>query len=57
MAEKIELKVASKESVALQLTMEIATKEALYEDPTAYRKKLLDLYSECLKATMAIRSI
>jgi hypothetical protein len=57
MAEKTELKVASRESVALQLTMDIAAKEELFNDNSTYRKKLLDLYSECLRATMALRKI
>jgi hypothetical protein len=57
MAEKTELNVASRESVALQLTMGIAAKEKLSNDSSTYRKKLLDLYSECLTATMAQRQM
>jgi hypothetical protein len=56
MAEKNELKVASRESVALELAIDIAGKERLFDDTSTYRKKLLDLYSECLTATMAHRT-
>ncbi len=51
MSEKTELQVSTKESVALELTMYIANKEELYNDKESYRKNLLDLYAECLRAT------
>jgi hypothetical protein len=51
MSEQAELKVASKESVALELAMDIASREKFYDDSSTYRKKLLDLYAECLRAT------
>ena len=55
MSEKTELQVASKESVAFMLTMEISYKEELYKDKSTYRKKLLDLYAECLTTTSGYR--
>jgi len=57
MTEKTELKMASNESVALELTLNIAQQEELYNDPSTYRKKLLDLYSECLCAANGYREI
>mgnify|MGYP006096872629 CR=1 FL=1 len=51
MSEKVELKIASKESVALELAIDIAAREKFYDDLSTYRKKLLDLYVECLNAT------
>ncbi len=55
MSEEVKLNVASQESVALQLANDIASREKLYEDDTTYRKKLLDLYAECLQATRNAR--
>ncbi len=49
--EKSELMVSSKERVALDLAVRIANVEDLHEDSSTYRKKMLDLYVECLKAT------
>ena len=57
MSEKTELQVASKESVAFKLAMDISTKEELYNDKSTYRKKTLDLYAECLAATSGNRVI
>lgn len=54
MSEKTELQVASKESVALALAMEIASQESLYNGDSTFRKKLLDLYAECLRATKGL---
>lgn len=51
MSEQSELKIASKESVALELAKDIASREKLYNDSSTYREKLLDLYAECLRAT------
>ena len=57
MSEQAVLKVASRESVALSLALEIASQESLYNDSSTYREKLLDLYAECLKATKGGRKI
>ncbi|MCZ2722209.1 hypothetical protein O1D97_11310 [Marinomonas sp. 15G1-11] len=56
MSDKVDLKVASKESVAFELAQDIAIKEKLHEDPALYRKRFLDLYVECLNATTGFRS-
>lgn len=46
MSEKTELQVASKESVAYELTVRIARQEELAKDKSTYREKVLDLYME-----------
>jgi len=56
MSDQVELNVASVESVALELTLDISQRESLYNDP-AYREKLLNLYTECLEATRGRRKI
>jgi len=56
MSEQSELKIASKESVALEMATYIAKKEELYKDSSTYRQKFLDLYDECLDATSGSRS-
>ncbi|AQS40215.1 hypothetical protein Sps_05146 [Shewanella psychrophila] len=55
MPDSTELKIASRESVALDLAMDIAKKENLKQKPDEYRSKLLDLYKECLTATKGNR--
>jgi len=57
MSEQSELKIASKESVALEMAMDIANREKFYDDSSTYRKKLLDLYAECLYATNGYREV
>tara|TARA_R110001606_G_scaffold399222_2_gene582403 strand:+ start:55759 stop:55974 length:216 start_codon:yes stop_codon:yes gene_type:complete len=52
MAEPVELKVASKESVAYLLAKEIIQLKPC--DPN-FRKEFLDLYAECLKAAKGHR--
>ncbi len=52
----IEIKDNSKEKVAYDLAMRIATEEKLFNDQE-YRKKLLDLYAECLYATRGYRDL
>ncbi len=52
----IEIKDNSRESVALELTRAIAHAEKLFDIPNEYRKKLLDLYAECLDATNGSRN-
>lgn len=47
----VEIKDNSKERVAWELTQDIASKENLYKNSEEYRKKILDLYAECLDAT------
>lgn len=56
MSEKTELQVASTESVAFQLTMDIALKEEMFKDKATYRQQVLDLYAECLLATTGYRN-
>ncbi len=46
----------TKEAVALRLTLEIAEIEQLSSDKKTYRKKLLDLYVECRRATAGKRT-
>ena len=55
MSDQVELNVASIESVALELTMDIANRESLRNDTGAYREKILDLYMECLTAVRGVR--
>ena len=55
MPNNTEIKVSTKESVALELTMDIANREQFYNDLSTYRQKLLDLYAECLNATNGYR--
>lgn len=55
MSDQVELNVASIESVAFELAMDIAQRETLYNDTNTYREKLLNLYSECLTATRGQR--
>lgn len=57
MSEKSELKIASSESIAYELTHEIANKEKLFNRIETYRKEILDLYAECLEATNGHREI
>ena len=57
MADTVKLDVASRESVALTLTLDIAIQEKIYDDRSAYRKNLLDLYAECLQATSHQRTL
>jgi len=57
MSDQVELNVASKESVALELTKFIAHKEGLSSTDQEYRKKFLDLYNECLQATNNNRAL
>jgi hypothetical protein len=52
MSDQVDLNVASKESVALSLTLKIAHSERLHD-----RKGILDLYAECLEATSRCRSL
>jgi len=54
MTEPVELKVASKESVAYLLAKEIS--QLKHDDPN-FRKEFLDFYSECLKAAKGHRKI
>ncbi len=51
MSDQVETKYSSTESVALKLAQTIADSEDLYSDSSSFRKKYLDLYAECLKAT------
>ncbi len=53
--EPIEIKDKSKEKVAFDLAMDIASREKIYENPNEYRQKILDLYAECLEATGGCR--
>lgn len=53
MAEKVNLEVASAESVAFTMAKDISRLK--YDDPD-YREKFLDLYAECLEATTGRRS-
>jgi hypothetical protein len=55
MTDQAELKVASKEQIAYKLAIDIAGQENLLSDNSTYRKKLLDLYAECLSATSGFR--
>ena len=58
MTEKSELKIESCESVALGLTIHIALKEQMgnSNNGDSYRKGFLDLYAECLNASMGRRN-
>lgn len=56
MSEQTELKIASSESVALELAKDISYKEELDNDSSSYRKNFLDLYAECLAAAKGYRS-
>ncbi len=56
MSEQSELKIASKESVALEMATDIAGREKFHDDSSTYRKKFLDLYVECLEATNGYRA-
>jgi len=51
MADKAELKVASKEDVAKSLADNIARATSLNGNDPDFRNKYLDLYAECLHAT------
>lgn len=51
---KIETK-DSKERVALELANAIAAKEDIYSDKANFRKRILDLYAECLHTTRGYR--
>tara|TARA_R100000750_G_C2297258_1_gene77355 strand:- start:335 stop:511 length:177 start_codon:yes stop_codon:yes gene_type:complete len=55
MSEEVKIKANTKEEVAYKLTMDIASREKLYESNDTYREKLLDLYAECLYATNGYR--
>ncbi len=47
----VEIKDNSKERVAFDLAMDIASVEVLVADEKEYRKELLKLYDQCLKTT------
>lgn len=51
MTEKVEIKSSSAESVALKLAERIVQAENLSNEDPEFRKKYLDIYAECLKAT------
>lgn len=55
MSKQAELKIASKESIAFELAMNIAWKEELHNDVSMYRKKILELYAECLQVTSGFK--
>lgn len=55
MSEQTELKIASSESVALELAKDISYKEELDNNSSSYRKNFLDLYAECLVAAKGFR--
>lgn len=57
MSEKFELNVECKESVALQMARDIASREEMYKEKQDFRRKFLDLYAECLEATSNQRDI
>ncbi len=47
----VEIKDNSKERVAFDLAMRIASVEGLVDDEKEYRKELLRLYGQCLATT------
>jgi hypothetical protein len=51
------LEIKTAESVAFDLATRISNYEDLDNSKGDYRKKLLDLYSECLSATLGHRDI
>ena len=55
MADQVDLNVASKESVARDLTNRIAA-QTFSDDEENYKEKYLNLYAECLKATKGNRN-
>ena len=54
MSEQTESRIIAKEEVALNLARDIASREALHNDSSTYRKKILDLYAECLHAARGL---
>lgn len=54
MSEKTELKIASKESVALQLANDIASRESMWDKSQNYRKDFLNLYVQCYMAASGL---
>ena len=57
MTEKCELKIESRESVAHKMARDMALKEQMGNSNNgySYRKDFLDLYAECLDASMGRR--
>lgn len=51
MSNQVESQLASKESVAYQLMRYIMSNGEIKANDSEYRKKVLDLYNECLEAT------